>query len=141
LTASLLGVLEWIEENKDDATDKFHHAGIEARVQQCIDEWKKIAAFQKEKGNDETKYLEGLAKLDFGEFWLMILVQICCVGKVVVIWCRHQTQCCQIHFHEHASRTPCQGYFWTISGHNKDVELQDASHSILCLILLVGAVG
>jgi hypothetical protein len=75
---------KWIEENKDDTTDKFHHVGIEARVQQCIDEWKKIAADQKEKGNDETKYLEGLAKLDFGEFRMMIAVQICCLGKVMV---------------------------------------------------------
>ena len=69
---------------KKDDPDEFHHAGIEARVQQCVDDWKKIAADQKENGSDETKYLEGLAKLDFGEFRMMLAVQICCLAKVVV---------------------------------------------------------
>ena len=79
----IVGVLEWIEANKGEP-DKFHHAGIEARVQQCVDDWKKIAADEKENGSDETKHLEGLAKLDFGEFRIMLAVQICCLAKIVV---------------------------------------------------------
>jgi hypothetical protein len=31
------GILEWIDESVDDE-DKFHYAGVKARVQQCIDE-------------------------------------------------------------------------------------------------------
>jgi hypothetical protein len=80
----VIGILEWINANVDDE-DKFHHAGIEARVKQCIDEWKKKASDQTEEGSDAvTKYLEGLAKLDFAEFRIMIAVQICCLAKVVV---------------------------------------------------------
>jgi hypothetical protein len=80
----VIGILEWINANVDDE-DKFHHAGIEARVKQCIDEWKKKASDQTEEGSDAvTKYLEGLAKLDFVEFRIMIAVQICCLAKVVV---------------------------------------------------------
>jgi hypothetical protein len=58
--------------------------GIESRVRKCINDWKKTAADQTDNGSNETKYLEGLAKLDFGEFWMMIAVQICCLAKVVV---------------------------------------------------------
>jgi hypothetical protein len=79
----IVGVLEWIEAKKDDPAE-FHHAGIESRVWQCIDDWKKTAADQMDNGLDKTKYLEGLAKLDFGEFRMMIVVQICCLAKVVV---------------------------------------------------------
>jgi hypothetical protein len=80
----IMGILEWINANVDD-NDKFHHAGIEARVKQCINEWKKKASDQMEEGSDTaTKYLEGLAKLDFAEFWIMIAVQICCLAKVMV---------------------------------------------------------
>jgi hypothetical protein len=53
-------------------------------VQQCVNDWKKIAVGQKENGSNETKFLEGLAKLDFGEFWIMLAVQNCCLAKVVV---------------------------------------------------------
>jgi hypothetical protein len=80
---SLIGILEWIEAKKDDL-DEFHHVGIKARVQQCVNDWKKIAVDQKENGSNETKYLKGLAKLDFGEFWIMLAVQICCLAKVMV---------------------------------------------------------
>lgn len=79
----LVGVLEWIENNKHDPAE-FHHAGIEARVQQCVDDWKNIASKQRENGPEETKCLEGLAKLDFGEFRMMLAIQICCLAKVVV---------------------------------------------------------
>jgi hypothetical protein len=80
----VIGILEWINANVDDE-DKFHHAGIETRVKQCIDEWKKKASDQTEEGSDAaTKYLEGLAKLDFAEFRIMIAVQICCLAKVMV---------------------------------------------------------
>jgi hypothetical protein len=37
-----------------------------------------------ENGSNEMKYLEGLAKLDFGEFRMMLAIQICCLTKVVV---------------------------------------------------------
>jgi hypothetical protein len=79
----LLGVLEWIEEKKNNPAE-FHHAGIEARVQQCVDDWKSIAVEQRENGPDKTKYLEELVKLDFGEFRMMLAIQICCLAKVVV---------------------------------------------------------
>jgi hypothetical protein len=79
----LLGALEWIEEKKNDPTE-FHHAGNEARVQQCVDDWKSIAVEQRKNGPDEMKYLEGLAKLDFGEFRMMLAIQICCLAKVIV---------------------------------------------------------
>jgi hypothetical protein len=46
----------------------FTMLGIEARVQQHVDEWKKEAADEKENGSDKKKHLEGLAKLDFAEF-------------------------------------------------------------------------
>jgi hypothetical protein len=45
----VIGILEWINANVDDE-DKFHHAGIEARVKQCIDEWKKKACIRPERG-------------------------------------------------------------------------------------------
>jgi hypothetical protein len=80
----VMGILEWINANVDD-DDKFHDAGIEARVKQCIDEWKKKASDQMEEGSDTvTKYLKGLAKLDFAEFRIMIAVQICSLAKVMV---------------------------------------------------------
>jgi hypothetical protein len=79
----LIGILEWIQEKKNDPAE-FHHAGIKARVQQCVDDWKNIAAEQTENGSNEMKYLEGLAKLDFGEFRMMLAIQICCLTKVVV---------------------------------------------------------
>jgi hypothetical protein len=54
-------------------------------VKQCIDKWKKKASDQTEEGSEAaTKYLEGLAKLDFAEFRIMISVLICCLAKVVV---------------------------------------------------------
>jgi hypothetical protein len=79
----IIGILEWIEANKDNL-DEFHHVGIEARLQQCVNDWKKIAADQKENGSNKTKYLLGLAKLDFGELRIMLVVQICCLAKIVV---------------------------------------------------------
>jgi hypothetical protein len=80
----IMGILEWINANVDD-DDKLHHADIESRVKQCIDEWKKKASDQMEEGSDTaTKYLEGPAKLDFAEYWIMIAVQICCLAKVMV---------------------------------------------------------
>jgi hypothetical protein len=44
----IVGVLEWIEAKKDNPAE-FHHAGIESRVRQCIDDWKKTAADQMDK--------------------------------------------------------------------------------------------
>jgi hypothetical protein len=80
----MMGILMWINANVDN-DDKFHHTGIEARVKQCIDEWKKKASDQMEEGSDTaTKYLKGPAKLDFAEYWIMIAVQICCLAKVMV---------------------------------------------------------
>jgi hypothetical protein len=51
----VMGILEWINANVDDDDDKFHHAGIEARVKQCIDEWKKKASDQMEEGSDTAQ--------------------------------------------------------------------------------------
>jgi hypothetical protein len=35
-------------------------------------------------GHPRQKYLEGLAKGDFGEFRAMIALQVCCLGEVIV---------------------------------------------------------
>jgi hypothetical protein len=39
MVEGVIGILEWIDESVNDE-DKFHHAGVKARVQQCIDELK-----------------------------------------------------------------------------------------------------
>jgi hypothetical protein len=42
-------------------------------------------AKQKENGPDETKkYLEGLNQLDFAKLGMVVVLQICCLTKVVV---------------------------------------------------------
>jgi hypothetical protein len=81
MVEGIIGILECINESVNDE-DKFHHLGVKARVQQCINELKKKAADQKENGSNKTKHLEGLAKLDFAEFGVMIADQICCLGKM-----------------------------------------------------------
>jgi hypothetical protein len=59
MVGRFIGILEWIDERSVNDEDKFHHhMGVEAREQQCINEWKKEAADQKENGSDETKHLE-----------------------------------------------------------------------------------
>jgi hypothetical protein len=42
----IVGILKWINTNVDD-DDELHHAGVKARVQHCISEWKKKATDQK----------------------------------------------------------------------------------------------
>ena len=49
-----------------------------------FDDWKNIAAKQKENGPVETKHLEGLDRLGFVKFRMMIALQICCLTKVVL---------------------------------------------------------
>jgi hypothetical protein len=83
MVAGVMKVLRWIDVNKDN-DDQFHHAGIQRVVQEQISDWKEKAAKQKENGPDETKYLEGLNRLDFAEFPMMVALQICCLTKVVV---------------------------------------------------------
>jgi hypothetical protein len=83
MVAGVMKVLRWIDANKD-IDDQFHHAGIQKVVQELIDEWKDMAKKQKESGPDATKYLEGLNRLDFAEFRMMVALQICCLTKVVV---------------------------------------------------------
>jgi hypothetical protein len=83
MVAGVMKVLRWIDANKD-IDDQFHHAGIQKVVQELIDEWKDMAKKQKESGPDATKYLEGLNRLDFAEFRMMVALQICCLMKVVV---------------------------------------------------------
>jgi len=61
----ILGVLHWI--NETIGTDKFHHVNIEAQVKKCLEELK-----------------DKCTTTDFGEFWLMLVVQICCLVKVIV---------------------------------------------------------
>jgi hypothetical protein len=79
----VVGILKWINANVNN-DDKFHDASIKARVQHCISEWKKKATNQKASGPPKTKYLEGLAEVDFGEFPVMIALQVCCLGEVIV---------------------------------------------------------
>jgi hypothetical protein len=83
MVAGVMKVLRWIDANKDN-DDQFHHAGIQKVVQEQIGDWKDKVAKQKENGLDETKYLEGLNRLDFAKFWMMVVLQICCLTKVVV---------------------------------------------------------
>jgi hypothetical protein len=75
-------VLRWIDANKDN-DDQFHHAGIQKVVQEQISNWKDKAAEQTDNGPDETKYLEGLNRLVFAEFRMMVALQICCLTKVL----------------------------------------------------------
>lgn len=83
MVAGVMKVLRWIDANKDNEGE-FHHAGIQKVVKEQINNWKDRAAEQKENGPVETKYLEGLDRLDFAEFRLMVALQICCLTKVVV---------------------------------------------------------
>jgi len=66
----LMGILEWI----DDATgtEEFNHVNIEKRVKKCIQKW----------------HDDGFHNFNFGEFCIMLAVQICCLAKVVV--CGHK---------------------------------------------------
>jgi hypothetical protein len=83
MVAGVMKVLRWIDANKDN-DDQFHHAGIQKVVQEQISIWKDKVAKQKENGPDKTKYLERLNQLDFAEFRMMVVLQICCLTKVVV---------------------------------------------------------
>lgn len=50
----VVGILKWINANVNN-DDEFHDAGIQARVQHCISEWKKKATNQKASGPPKTK--------------------------------------------------------------------------------------
>jgi hypothetical protein len=83
MVAGVMKALRWIDANRDN-DDQFHHAGMQKVVQEQIGDWKDKAAKQKENRLDKTKYLEGLNRLDFAKFWMMVVLQICCLTKVVV---------------------------------------------------------
>jgi hypothetical protein len=62
VVVGVVGVLERIQEKKNDLVE-FHHAGIKARVQQWVDEWKNVAAEQKENAH----FLLGTAKCELSK--------------------------------------------------------------------------
>jgi hypothetical protein len=62
----ILKVLKIIGERV--STDEFHHVSTKNLVQGCINDWHQM----------------GLTKLDFVEFWIVIVVQICCLIKVEI---------------------------------------------------------
>jgi hypothetical protein len=76
MVAGVMMVLRWIDANKDNE-DQLHHADIQKVVQEQINDWKDMVAKQKENRLVKTKYLEGLNRLDFAEFQMMVALQIC----------------------------------------------------------------
>ena len=66
----IMGILQWIDEKT--GTEEFNHFNIEKRVRECINKW----------------HDDGYKVFDCSEFRLMLVVQMCCLAKVVI--CGHK---------------------------------------------------
>ena len=62
----ILDILHWI--NEKEGTEEFCHTNIEKKFQDCVESWKE----------------HGHTDLNFKEFRMMIVVQICCLINLVV---------------------------------------------------------
>ena len=63
----IVGVLNWINDNVGDE-EEFNHVNIEKRFKKCVQDW----------------HDAGYRTFDFGEFRLMVCVQICCLAGIIV---------------------------------------------------------